>query len=96
MNGQQYITTQMRLIEIGRIAQNLDLDGFVKSIENAETAGAAMDPEQYKKSALALDAAKRLAQSVQPVKVVYAETFQNIMKTSAVGFVKDTEKNKNA
>lgn len=82
MTGQEYVTTQMRLIEIGRIAETLNLDDFIKSIENAETMGAAMDPEQFKKSALALAAAKRLAHSVQPVKVVYKETFQTIMSAS--------------
>lgn len=96
MTGQQYVTTQMRLIEIGRLAETLDLDEFIKAIENAETAGAVLDPEQFLKASVALNAAKCLAQAVQPVKAVYQGTFRDLMKTMAVGFAKDKTGNKNA
>lgn len=88
MNGQQYITTQMRLIEIGKLADSLDLDEFLKCISNAESVGPVIDPTTYIKAMDNLRAIRRLAEAVVPVKAAFEETFKAVMKTQVAGFMK--------
>ena len=92
MKGGEFITTKMRLIEIGKLVDSLDLDGFLACIKNAETAGAALNPEQYQKAALSLDADRRLCESLQPVKTVWGDTYKALMNPAGAGFVKKTGK----
>ena len=88
MTGQKYIETQMRLIEIGKIADSLDLAEFLKCIQNAETVGPILDPIQYQKAMDNLSAIKKLAESVIPVKTAFEATFKAVMKTQVAGFTK--------
>jgi hypothetical protein len=87
MNGKEYMTTQMRLIEIGKIADTLDFDGFLKAISNAETVGPIVDPTIYRKAMENLHAIKKLAEAGRPVKTAYGETFKAVMNTAVAGFM---------
>lgn len=89
MKGSEYITTQMRLIEIGKIADTLDLDGFLEWINRAETMGPIVDPTRFMMAADNLRAIKKLAESVLPVKGAYQATFKAVMNTAAVGYMKE-------
>lgn len=82
MNGRQYLETQMRLIEIGKIADTLDLKAFLQCIKNAEALGPVLDPTQYRKAIDNLEAIKKLAESVLPVKTAFEETFKVILNTA--------------
>lgn len=88
MDGKTYINTQMRLIEIGKIADTLDLESFLRCISNAEAVGPIMDPTMYMKAAENLAAIRKLAESVVQVKVAYEQTFKAVLNTAVHGFVK--------
>ena len=85
MDGKEYITTQMRIIELGKIADSLDLDAFLKCIANAETIAPMVDPTLFMKAQENMRAIKRLAQACVVVKETYWETFRAIMETQMRG-----------
>ena len=88
MNGKEFITTQMRIIEIAKIADSLDLKAFLQCIANAENMGAVMDPDAFIKASQNLAAIKKLAETVVPVKDVFEMTFKPIMQNQVLSFKK--------
>lgn len=87
MNGKEYIQTQMRIIEMGKIADSLDLDGFLKCISNAETVAPIIDPTMYLKAQKNLSAIKNMTQAAKTVKAAYVETYKAVIETAVAGFV---------
>lgn len=85
MNPKQYIETQMRMIEIGKIADSLDVETFLQCLRNAETVAPMVDPTLYLKASANLTAIKKLALSVKQVKIAYGETFRAVMETTMKG-----------
>ncbi len=85
MEGKDYITTQMRLIEIGKIADSLDLDAFLKCISNAETVAPLVDPTLYRKAADNMNAIKQLAEAAKKLKHAYGVTYKAVMETMLRG-----------
>jgi hypothetical protein len=89
MNPREFIETQMRLIEIGKIADSLNFDDFLKSLTNAEDTvmknglTGTMAMKDYDAAKLSLDNLRRLAEVVAPVKLVYAETYKPLFRGSS-------------
>ena len=87
MEPAKYIETQMRIIEIGKIADSLDLDTFLVCISNAETVGPIMDPTMYRKAMDNLQAIKELAIAAQKVKITYGKVFKAVLETQLKGYM---------
>lgn len=85
MDGKTYIMTQMRILEMGRIADSLDVAAFLKCISNAETMGPILDPAMYMKAQNNLNAVKRLAELALEIKIAYGETYKAILETAIIG-----------
>jgi hypothetical protein len=84
MDGKTYITTQMRIIEMGKIANSLDLEAFLKCISNAETVAPIVDPTLYIKASANLAAIKKLAQVALEMRKAYEETFAAVLETASL------------
>src|SRR5574337_1170047 len=82
MNGKEYLTVQMTMIEIGKKLEKLDLDAFLKCISNAETMAPMLDPTLYRQAAANLDAIKKLAHAFQTVKTEFAKVQETVTKTT--------------
>jgi hypothetical protein len=88
-----YIETQMRVIEMGKIADSLDLDLFLQCISNAETLAPildpTLDPTLYRKAQANMEAIKRLALIAKQMKLAYGEAFKAILETQFKQYVED-------
>jgi hypothetical protein len=91
MTPAQYIETQMRLLEMAKIADSLDLDAFLQCISNAEAVGPMIDPTMYMKAMDNLSAIKKLAKVAVQVKATYGEVFKAVLETSLKGFMTKPE-----
>lgn len=89
MTGKEYLTTHMRLIEMGKIAESLDLISFMKCIENAQAMTPVMAPEVAKKMNDSLDAVKALTFIAATMKEAYARAYPHVSSPNAVSFMKD-------
>jgi hypothetical protein len=87
MNAKQYMQTQVEVIELGRRARSLDLDSFLRAINNAENVMPVLDPTLYRKAALNLSSIKRLAESLLNVKKAYDEVWEAVLNTSMSGYM---------
>lgn len=79
MDPKTYIMTQMRIIEMGKIADSLDLDTFLKCIENAQAIAPMAEPELAMKAAAKMEMIKRLARVARNMKIAYGETYKSAM-----------------
>lgn len=61
MDPKTYIMTQMRILEMAKIADSLDIETFLQCINTAKTAAPLLDPTLYMKAANNIDAIERLA-----------------------------------
>lgn len=91
MDGKTYVETQMRLIEMGKIADSLDLNAFLKCISNAETVAPMIDPTLYMKAQANMTAIKKLAHAAVQVQAAYVETYKAVMETLVKGDMIPTE-----
>jgi hypothetical protein len=66
MTDEEYTQTQAQLILIAQLASQLDLDGFLERINQAETLAPILDPTLYMRGGQKLSQVKRLAQSLRP------------------------------
>jgi hypothetical protein len=82
MDGKKYIETQMRLIEMAKIANSLDLEAFLKCISNAEAVAPMVDPTLYLKAMDNLKAIKNLAEVGLKVQEAYDKTYKAVLNTS--------------
>ncbi len=80
MTGQEYVTVQMRIIEIGKIADSLDLVAFLKCLSNAEAALPAADPATAAKALVNIKAVRLLAEKCVEIKAAYGETYRLAMQ----------------
>lgn len=87
MDGKTYIETQMRIIEMGKLADSLDLEAFLKCISNAEAMGPVMDPTMYLKAMDNLRAIKKLAEVAVKMKAAYGEVYKAVLETSFAGYM---------
>lgn len=88
MNGQEYVKTQMLLLEMGKIADSLNLKAFLKCISNAEAVAPMLDPTMYMKAHANLQAVKKLAEVAKLVQKAYGETYKAVMDTMVKGGMK--------
>lgn len=88
MLPKEYIETQMRILEMAKIAGSLDIDTFLLCISNAETVAPMIDPTLFMKAQKNLTAIKKLALIAKDMKAQYAETFQVILETALAGHMK--------
>ena len=97
MDAKTYIETQLKIIELGKLAGTLDLDAFLKCIQNAETMAPLIDPTLFMKAQANMTAIKKLALAVRDVKSAYSEVYQVIVSSTVAGFMKNAEEsNRNA
>ena len=89
MDGKTYITTQMRIIEAGKIVNSLDLEAFLKCISNAEAVGPMIDPTMYMKAMDNLRAIRKLAEAALKMRTAYEETFAAVLETAVRGHMKE-------
>lgn len=92
MDGKTFIETQMRIIEMGKIADSLDFGAFLKCIENAEKTLPMVEPEMAARAIGNLQTVKTMAQAAERVQDAYRETYQMAFAGSVVGFVQNAEK----
>ena len=88
MTPPQYIETQMRIIEMGRIADSLDLETFLICIANARTVAPLTDPRLYIRAAANIDAIEKLAILALKLKYEYANVYKAVMETAAKEFMR--------
>jgi hypothetical protein len=90
MEPKKYIETQMRIIEMGKIAASLDIETFLICIRNAETMAPMIDPTLYRRAQNNLEAIKRLAICAKQMQVAFNETYLAVLET-AIGYMKNPE-----
>lgn len=88
---QKYIETQVTIIKIGQMANRLDLDTFMRQINQAETIGPILDPTLSIKAAENLTAIKKLAKAVSDVKTAYEATLKAVLDTKVREFEREQE-----
>lgn len=93
MEKDKYVQTQLSILNIAKIASQLDLDGFLKQISSTETLAPMIDPTLYMKAHDNLQAVKKLAESLLPVKKAYQNTFDAVMRTAARGHMMNSGEN---
>jgi DNA-binding NarL/FixJ family response regulator len=85
MPQKEYVKTQMTMLQVGRTVATLDLDSFIRQIEQAETTAPFLDPTMYRKAADNMQALKAYAKALVPVKAAFEEVFRAVVKTAAAG-----------
>ncbi len=83
MTKEKYLQIQMMVIQVGQIAHQLDLDGFLQQIATTSSAGTVLDPALHAKAAANLEVIKQLAESLVPVKKVFETTFKTIIENAS-------------
>lgn len=91
MQPKQYIETQMRILEMAKIANSLDIETFLLCIRNAETMAPMIDPTMYMKAQKNLSAIKKLAEIALTMQGAFNETFQAVLETAASGYMQKPE-----
>lgn len=91
MTGKEYVLTQMTLIKYSQKISELDFEGFLKCIENAETMAVKLDPKFLAQAKANLEAVKELAKKFQEVKEQFLKVQQAIVSTSVAYMVKDPQ-----
>lgn len=81
----EYIKTQLAILNTAKTIAGLDLPGFLAQINRAEAVSPMIDPTMYRKAQDNLQAIKKLAQALLPVKKAYQELFDAVIKTAARG-----------
>lgn len=92
MDGKTYIETQMRVIEMGKIADSLDLEAFLKCISNAEAMAPVIDPTMYRKAIANLTAIRDLARIALKMKIAYGEVFKAVLETAVAGYMENKQR----
>lgn len=83
MNGKEYMQTQIAMIEMGKKIQSLDLDAFLKCLDNAETAIPQLpNPEIQKRARDNIVAVRKLTKTYQLVKAEMQATQESILQTT--------------
>lgn len=85
MDGKTYVATQMRIIEMGKIADSLDLDAFLKCVDNADKAIPLVEHEMGRRAAENLRAVRTLAEAAKVMKQAFIETYQSALVGTVVG-----------
>lgn len=73
MSNDEYIRTQVRLVGIGNMLKELNVDAFIASAREAESVGAVLDPTLYRRGAESLIAIRRYAEAAAELKKAFAE-----------------------
>lgn len=74
MTDAEYALTQERLLLVARMVSSMDLDGFLRRIEQAETAAPVLDPTLYARGGARLDAIRRIAEAAREFQRAVAGT----------------------
>lgn len=93
MTETEYYQTQTMVLQIGRAASELDLDGFIAAINHAQTVAPIIDPTLYREAAENMAALKDLAQKLRPIQAAFEITMQKIVETGARQFQTDARRN---
>lgn len=92
MNQEKYVKTQVTLIEIGKMAQGLDLISFLSDINNAEIIGPLQDPTLYRRAKDNLEAIKKLAETLQPFQKQFTAVYHTVLKSGIREHIKGEKK----
>lgn len=85
MDPKTYIMTQMRILEMAKIADSLDIDTFLLCIKNAETVAPMIDPTLFMKAQANMQAVKKLALIAKEMKVAFGEAYKAVFDTMLKG-----------
>ncbi len=80
MTKEEYLNTQMAIIQVGRLVNQIDLETFAERLETAKAIPA--DP----KAEESLQAIKDLVQSLLPVKKAYENVFNKVINIRVAEF----------
>jgi len=83
MNDQEYQETQNALILIAKMISGLDLTGFLKRIEQADSVALILDPTLYRRGAERMHAIKKLAQEAKRVQSAFIEMSEIVKNEEA-------------
>ncbi len=89
MNGKEYMTTQMTLVEVGKTLQRLDLSAFLRCIESAEASAPMLDPVLFRRASTNLSAIKSLAESALVTKLKFCEVQDAVIRTTVAHMTKE-------
>lgn len=82
MTPKEYLATQAKILQLGKDAEALDLEEFLKRISIAEATGPIVDPTLYMYASDNLLAVKELAESIQKVSDATKNLRRALLKTS--------------
>lgn len=85
MTDEQFVETQVRIIEAARILDRLDIEGYLRRIGTAEAVAPIVDPTLYRKAQNNLHALKRLAEKCIPVQAAVRELQSSVLETAVLG-----------
>lgn len=83
MNDQEYQETQNALLLCARMISGLDLTGFLKRIEQADSVAPILDPTLYRRGAERMHAIKKLAQEAKRVQSAFIEMSEIVKNKEA-------------
>lgn len=86
MTKDEYMKTQIELIEIGKRISLLRLHEFVEMISHSETAGPIVDPTLWRRASDNLRSLKRFAECLMRPQVAFAEFQQKVVNTAVAEF----------
>ncbi len=84
MTKEKYLQIQLMVIQIGQVARQLDLESFLKQINDTETSVPVgqVSADMFTKGMNNLRAIKELAEAIVPVKKAFEKTFQAIVESA--------------
>lgn len=86
MKREEYIKTQLSILKIGQETAKLDLDTFLKMLNNSLNVGHIIDPTLYRKAQNNVQAIKKLAEALLSVQVQYQKCFETLLETQVKEF----------
>lgn len=82
MTNKEYMVTQVKMIEIGKVLDTLDFEGFVERCRMAEAIGPVIDPTLYQRAIDNLEAVKNYANKLNHAKYAFKKVFEAVLSTS--------------
>lgn len=82
MKKEEYIQTQISIIEAGKLIATLRLDEFLLKTTQAENAGPTLDPVLFEKAQSSINALKELTASMIPVQGAFKNFFEKVFITA--------------
>lgn len=77
MDDHEYLDTQDQIMVLAKLTLDLDVDGFLRRIDEAEVVGPILDPTLYRQASGNLEKIKRIAEAVRGLQRVAKEVSIN-------------------